>query len=422
MKIYCAPATDTSRQSDHLRVVLYGLSELDEEATAGGALARAVRQRRLIADRTAWDLLSLALGVLTADLAGHRKRSPDGWTREFAIQVAVSDPSRWTNERKRVESLLAFLTTDRWRVEFLPSGFTGHPVRHPVALDAECVALLSGGLDSLVGILDLRAEGRNVLAVSHVDRGDGVKQASFALKSGAQHLPLNHTVKVPDPEKPPSQRARSFMFIAYAALAATTLSRYRQGHRVDCLLCENGFIGVNAPLTDARLGSLSTRTAHPTFLLGMQDLFDAVGLRLDLRNPYATKTKGEMLEDCRSQALLGDLASESTSCGRFKVFGYNHCGRCVPCQIRRAAFVRWGRDDATTYIYRTLGKNDEQFARFDDVRSVAMAIRAARSKGVRRWAGNALVGVERARLPALTAVLERGLAELAVLHDRERVR
>jgi hypothetical protein len=46
--------------------------------------------------------------VVTADLAGHRDRSPDGWTREFEVEVAVADPAFWTTQAERLESLLGF--------------------------------------------------------------------------------------------------------------------------------------------------------------------------------------------------------------------------------------------------------------------------------------------------------------------------
>ena len=69
--------------------------------------------------------------------------------------------------------------------------------------------------------------------------------------------------------------------------------------------------------------------------------------------------KGEMLRDCSDQPLLSSLAGESTSCGRFQRYGYRHCGRCVPCQVRRAAFLKWGTADSTDYVYSDLGRRDE---------------------------------------------------------------
>jgi hypothetical protein len=91
-------------------------------------------------------------------------------------------------------------------------------------------------------------------------RGDDDKQDEFAalIGGGLGHLRLNHNAHVPDPEDMPSQRARSIAFIAYGVLSATSLDRYHSGERITLYMCENGFISINPPLTDMRLGSLST--------------------------------------------------------------------------------------------------------------------------------------------------------------------
>ena len=73
-----------------------------------------------------------------------------------------------------------------------------------------------------------------------------------------------------------------------------------------------GFIAINPPLTNARIGSLSTRTTNPEFLGRMQDIFDAVGLRLTIINPYLERTKGEMLQECLNQEILYSQAFKST--------------------------------------------------------------------------------------------------------------
>lgn len=178
------------------------------------------------------------------------------------------------------------------------------------------------------------------LAVSQMVRGDGEKQVAFAAEigGGLRHFQANHNADVPDPENPPSQRARSIVFLAYGVLMATTLTRYHSGEEVTLYVCENGFIALNPPLTGGRLGSLSTRTTHPVVFALLQQVLDAAGLRVRIVNPYKFKTKGEMLRECLNQELLAVHAHQTTSCGRFKQFGYSHCGRCVPCQVRRAAF------------------------------------------------------------------------------------
>jgi hypothetical protein len=124
-----------------------------------------------------------------------------------------------------------------------------------------------------------------------------------------------------------------------------------------------------------------------------------------------------MLRDCADQNLLKAEAVRSTSCGRFQRFNYQQCGRCVPCQVRRAAFMVWGGvPDTTGYVYESLGKNDEDHAGFDDVRSVAMALAAVAADGLDVWLGNSLGSTMIADRAALRAMVERGLAELARLH------
>lgn len=129
-----------------------------------------------------------------------------------------------------------------------------------------------------------------------------------------------------------------------------------------------------------------------------------------------------MLVSCLNQPLLRRLSVDSTSCGRFKHFNYKHCGRCVPCQIRRAAFLRWGQPDSTSYVFELLAKDDDEHSGFDDVRCAAMAIADAKARGLKRWMGNALHGVGPMKLTELTGVVERGLAELAALHASLRSR
>jgi hypothetical protein len=228
--------------------------------SAGAALAREVRKRKLVPTPRAWDFLSLAMAVVAADASEHRNQSPDGWTREMDIDVAVNDPAFWTEQQQDVEAALSFLTTDLWKVRFSANGYVAPVVKKPEPPDCDCVALLSGGMDSLVGAIDLNSQGRKVFAVSHTVRGDASNQASFAsqIGNGLDHLALNHNVRVPDPEKPPSQRSRSIAFLAYGVLAATALKPYASGVSIPLFVCENGFISVNPPLTRNRVGSLRT--------------------------------------------------------------------------------------------------------------------------------------------------------------------
>lgn len=418
MKILCAPKDfDFSTVTSDLEVILYDHAEIATRGSVGAGVRHDIAQRKLNPAPRAWDLLSLAMGVVTADLAGHRNKSPDGWTRELDLTIALIDPSFWNSQADLVASLLSYLTTDRWKIQFVGGGHMPKPPQLPVYPTEECVALLSGGMDSLIGVIDLATAGKKVFAVSELVRGDAEKQRDFAttIGGGLSHLQLHHNSAVPHPETPPSQRARSIVFLAYGVLAATALGRYHAGNRANLNICENGFIAINPPLTGSRVGSLSTRTTHPVVLALFQKLLTNAGLRVDVINPYRFKTKGEMLAECADQALLHHHAHLSTSCGRFLRFGYIHCGRCVPCLVRRAAYRKWGQTDPTPYKFADLSKQDNDHAEFDDVRAAAMATMAYDDVGINRWLGASLSSTLITDREDLAAVVGRGLDELKEL-------
>jgi hypothetical protein len=195
-------------------------------------------------------------------------------------------------------------------------------------------------------------------------------------------------------------------------LLATALKRYKDGKRFTLYVCENGFISLNPPLTGSRLGSLSTRTTHPAFLGMFQKLLDNAGLNVEIKNPYQFKTKGEMLSECLDQKLLFTSASTTTSCGRYARNNYQHCGRCLPCLIRRAAFRAWGRKDTTGYAYSDLSKDDLKHARFDDVRCAAIAVADVNANGIDPLIRPTLNSVLMGNTKPYKSVAECGIQEL----------
>jgi hypothetical protein len=423
MKYVAGPAPEIINEGD-VPVLLFGRAQDEKIASAGAAIAQEIRRRKFSIQQEAWDFLSIALAVVVADGATGRSNSPDGWTRYLELSVAVGNVPAWAHQIETLESALEFLTTDIWRISVTASGGTAPTNERPERPDVDGVALLSGGLDSLIGAIDLTGRGLSLLAVSHTVRGDSDKQVGFARRigGGIEHLQLNHNASTPRSEKETSQRSRSMIFIAYAVLAATSTVKYASGEVVPIYLSENGFIAVNPPLTVARLGSLSTRTAHPAFLAQVQRILDGLGIRVRIINNYAEMTKGEMLAACTDQEVLATEAVISTSCGRFQRYNYRHCGRCVPCQIRRAAFLSWGRHDTTDYVFQELGKPLEDYALFDDVMSMSMAIKTVDEIGIDRWVGPALSSAEIENAPALKEMIRRGLNEVRALHESLGIR
>lgn len=414
MKVFCAPPWISPTNSFDIRFQMFAPRTVRTEGQVAGSMLDAIKRYGIAPDPLGWDFLSIALGVIAADESCSRNDSTDGWTRDIELTVAVSKPAAWTPHTSKLEAALRFLTTDRWTLKLMDGGLYPAPPAGSTPRPEDCVSLLSGGLDSFVGAVDLKAAGLTPLLVSQVAPGDKSVQRDIArtLMGNYLHLQLNHYARPPAGFSERSQRARSIVFIAYAVLAATSLASYAKTSAIDIYIPENGFISLNIPLTTLRLASHSTRTTHPYYLGLLQELFDAVGLRVRLVNPYQFKTKGEMLTGCSDQGILETYAGETTSCGRFARNAFTHCGRCVPCQIRRAAFHRWGSDPTHGYKYAKLGINDPRHAGFDDVRSMAIAVDTAKKRGLNAWIGSGLSMVPLQDRTHYVGVVQRGIVEI----------
>jgi hypothetical protein len=358
-----------------------------------------------------WDFVQFCLAACAADLCCPRNTSADGWTRTIELTVALHEPLRWTPWKGHAESMLKVLTGDYWTLNFVDGG-VAPPNGRPQALTHDCVSLLSGGLDSLIGGINLVSEGRRPVFVSQLAHEDSDKQRRYAamLGGGATHMQWSHGISFSG-RREPSTRGRSLAFYAFAVLAASRIA----GAPVQVFIPENGFICINPPLVPGRVASLSTRTTHPMFIAELQGLLDGLGIGVQLELPYRFKTKGEMLRECADQALLSRVASDSTSCGRFRTYNRTHCGRCVPCMIRRAAFLAWGPGrDTTVYVHPSVVGSDKSSGP-DDPMAAALAVLSAQAKGLDRFLGGTLAFSSLTERPAYRRVLRVGLGELEAL-------
>lgn len=313
------------------------------------------------------DLLVLAAHVHAADTRISRtEQSQDSWTREIRLVVPVSDLTRWNAIEPTLKKTLDFLTGDRWTIEFRarPDRFATIAQIAPSSLapSFDSISLFSGGLDSLIGTIDLLESEATPLLVSHYGDGatsdaqnklfDGLKR--HYTKSSFDRLRVNVTfVKglVHGVGSENTMRGRSFLFFALGVLAGTGFGRH-----FALLVPENGLIALNVPLDPLRLGSNSTRTTHPYYMARWNDLLRGLGIDGEIRNPYWNKTKGEMATECHNSDLLKKLVADSLSCSspakaRWIKHSIEQCGYCLPCLIRRAALLAaWGAgNDPTTY-------------------------------------------------------------------------
>ncbi len=394
------------------------------------------------------DLLILAAHVHAADTRiSRRKDSQDTWTREIRIVVPVSNPDRWATNAELLQKTLGFLTGDRWIIGFRPrpQGFAAltplRPKKAPENPKYGNVSLFSGGLDSLIGAIDLVEQGMTPLFASHAGEGatSGAQRDCFALlekhydKLSLDRLRVwmsfpKNLVRGSDSEN--TTRGRSFLFFAIGVFAGTGLKR-----AFKLFVPENGLIALNVPLDLLRLGSLSTRTTHPFYIARWNELLSRLGIEGKIENSYWNKTKGEMVSNCANKALLRKLIPASISCsspskGRWSGHGIEHCGYCLPCIIRRAALLKGldGQSDPTTYTIanlstRALNANESEG---QQVRSFQFAIERLQARSdlakLLIHKPGSLKDESFERQNALAQVYRRGMSEVAALLAKVRTR
>lgn len=300
----------------------------------------------------------------------------EAWTRRLQLDVPVVDPAVWAQNEGALAGVLGFLTGDTYEFRWLATrrldGYGRHRV-HPPQRRHTVVCMFSGGLDSLMGAVRLLDAGQSVLLVGH--HADGVtstaqrklfdvlqarfgNRVEFVQCSLRQSTRANPRFQLPAIQpKEDSHRARSFLFLSLGFAVAA-------GAGIDqVVLAENGLIALNPPLGSSRVGSLSTRTAHPRFLSELRALVHALGaFGGGIQNPFLYESKTDMmsgLDDWLKPLVLGSVscAHAATTVRWAGKAGVRHCGYCVPCIYRRVALMSAGLDDPAHYcddVFRDL--------------------------------------------------------------------
>jgi hypothetical protein len=311
------------------------------------------------------DLLELAAYVYAADQAAHRGEANEldyggRWRRHFRFEVPVRSPDLWN--RPAVTSTLCrtlgFLSDDDYEFAFRPwkdpPGLDRYILGGPGAgglTDFEEVILFSGGLDSLGGAVREALVGkRRVALVSHrpaphVYARQRRLAAQIALPLLPRERPFHVAVEVtkgPDKKCDFTQRSRSFLFAAMAAVVARVCGRPR------IRFYENGVVSLNLPYSPQVLGGRATRTTHPQVLRGFAELFTLLfETPFAVDNPFQWTTKAGALADVKA-AGHGLLCAGTCSCAHtlFQQAERPHCGRCSQCVDRRLSALAAGLTDA----------------------------------------------------------------------------
>lgn len=318
------------------------------------------------------DFLIIASSIFCADKRIPRKIFSDNWTRGIKLFIPVLELEKWNLVKDALEDTISFLSGDEWRFEFrkTSSRFRGNKRNIKNLLLPEkydSVSLFSGGLDSFCGALTLSEDKKNTCYIGFREYSlltHRQKELFNSIQISYSQLeselllfnvnPLvpqqrgNNSVKL---SVESTSRSRSLLFIAGAMAVASII-----GRKTPVYIPENGFIGINVPLTDSRSGSCSTRTTHPIFINSLNNIFRRIGIENEVSNFYWSMSKGEILEEHKENTVFIDKAHRTLSCSHPCLSRYDrkrsdkvetpcNCGYCYPCLIRRASFVKIKKDE-----------------------------------------------------------------------------
>lgn len=315
---------------------------------------------KLIPEQKSLDIWFFSVYIhLVDNLLPRNEIAVDNWLREITVRIPVSTPLLWNSSSKSIIEALNFLTGDEWNIEFYQlenNYFFNDELELEEDVNIEKICLLSGGLDSLVGAIDLVNTSDNIIFTSHFDNAGAMKvkqqeifdeicfsqpQKNFLLSQFRVRYSTNLFYA-----SDTNQRARSMIFLGFALFHAINFN-------VDeVILPENGLISINLPLNESRTTSNSTRTTHPYFIKKLKEFISNVGINIDIVNPYQKRTKGEMLDECDDKVLLNKLINKTISCSHYKRKepwarreGILNCGYCIPCLIRRSSIYFYNNLD-----------------------------------------------------------------------------
>lgn len=381
------------------------------------------------------DLLNFSLFSYFIDKLVERSKAFDSWTRSIKIIVPVYSVEKFNNLKSTFVELLSYLSGDHWEVEFYQRKLTTVEKEENIINDViedvkpkfTKISMLSGGLDSYIGAIDLLEERKEFpLYVSVYGGGNDVTPYQTKVKELLKekynlsdvnfisfHAKALHPVEQ-------STRSRSFVFFSHA-IALSTLTK-----NVDRIIIpENGFISLNVPLTNSRLGSSSTRTTHPYYMKMLNEIVKGLEISAELVNPYQFKTKGEMIVECNNREFLESTMHNTMSCSHSSNARWtksdmsSHCGYCVPCIIRRSSINYSGLSDRSIYRVENIKANKKYMTDtvFENINSFKFAIDRFKTKKEHGF-DIQIAGPIENNIQDYVGIYKRGMDEIIELFNR----
>jgi len=306
------------------------------------------------------DFFMIGLAVFAVDKRISRAKTRDRWTRDLKIFIPILKCEIWDSVKSELETTLNFLTGDHWELIFRPTTerYADERMSSRKNLSIQgCngVSLFSGGLDSFCGALRLLEDGNSICFVGHNEYPQlGRIQSGFIDAFQLQYPEqvvrfMEFTAGSRAPQfgdeiirtMENTSRSRSLLFISAAVSIAGLLD-----DDIPVFIPENGFIGINVPLTSSRMGTCSTRTTHPYYIKQLNSILRSVGINNKIENFFAYNSKREIVQSVNNNPLFREFAGQTISCSHPCLPRWNqhgdrtypkNCGYCYPCLIRKSS-------------------------------------------------------------------------------------
>lgn len=303
------------------------------------------------------DLVVVGAYVLLADGALSRGDKDDPlakkWHRDIVLRVPVNDPALWGAASHALVELLQWATDDSWHLEFRKGDDASQLTLNLEAASTEratCVALFSGGLDSLAGALRLYDEGDRPVLASHwttdsgrINREAVVSRLRLAKPGWRFPNAVLHTMRAPSggEAKEYTQRSRGVLYLSLGVGVALQFGLDR------LVVPENGVTSLNLEQSAQSVGAMRSRTTHPKTIALFCALLASLGIGVSIETPFFDSTKGEVIKEAIARGGE-DLAQRTVSCAHamWSSSIRPHCGTCSQCVDRRFAGLWAGWDDA----------------------------------------------------------------------------
>ena len=310
------------------------------------------------------DLLDLAVATFVADRRSQRIPNPDGEldAHEISVHLPLRNSNHFQQFQPSWTQLLHYYIQDNWLFDFTErSGIERSSSMQSTLwqpIENVEVALFSGGLDSMAGLVNRIAHSPQK---KYILVGGGAHQGAFEtqrnLKTALQRQFPNTSLSLVQIQlhqsgvKPfhadPDFRSRGLVFTLFGAACAIA-------HGQQTLhIYENAIGAYNFPPRRSSVGLDHSLAVHPYSLLRVSDFISSIlGISFIVVNPFEASTKAQMCAMLTNYDLL-DAVALTVSCDKAS-YGHPQCGSCSSCVLRRQSLQAAGIEDRTAYVTSSL--------------------------------------------------------------------